>query len=65
MSGYLHERALLDLDAAERWVRFLTDPGVAQLRDLLPGRAGAVPRLRRRTTRARFRTLLTEQVRVS
>ncbi len=64
VSGYLHERALLDLDAAERWVRFLTDPGSRSYAICYPaglalcrGFVGGDP--------GRFRTLLTEQVRVS
>ncbi len=62
-SGYLHERALIGTDAADRWVRFLSDAGsrsyaicypagLALCRDFVAGDP------------ARFRTLLTEQVRV-
>ena len=68
VSAYLEREALIDLDAAERWVRFLGDPRLAQLRHLLPRGAGPLPRLRRPRPEgrpARFRRLLTEQVRVS
>ena len=68
VSGYLSEKALIDLDAAERWVRFLSDPasrsyaicypaGLALCRDFVAGQADGWP--------ARFRRLLTEQIRVS
>jgi hypothetical protein len=63
VTTYLQERALIDLDAAQRWVRFLSDPasrsyaicypaGLALCRDFVAGDP------------ARFRRLLTEQVRV-
>lgn len=64
VSRYLSEKALIDLDAAERWVRFLGDPssrsyaicypaGLALCRDFVANDP------------ARFRRLLTEQIRVS
>jgi hypothetical protein len=64
VSTYLSEKALIDLDAAERWVRFLDDPasrsyaicypaGLARCRDFVAQEP------------ARFRRLLTEQIRVS
>ena len=64
VSTHLSEKALIDLDAAERWVRFLNDPasrsyaicypaGLARCREFVAG----VPE--------RFRRLLTEQIRVS
>ena len=67
VSTYLSEKALIDLDAAERWVRFLGDPGsrsyaicypagLALCRDFVAGQTDDWP--------ARFRRLLTEQVRV-
>jgi hypothetical protein len=64
VSRYLSEKALIDLDAAERWVRFLGAPssrsyaicypaGLALCRDFVANDP------------ARFRRLLTEQIRVS
>jgi hypothetical protein len=63
VSAFLEDRHLIARDAADRWVRFLGDPGsrsyavcypagLALCRDFVAGEP------------ARFRTLLTEQVRV-
>ena len=63
VSGYLHERALISADGADRWVRFLSDAGsrsyaicypagLELCRDFVAGDP------------TRFQTLLTEQVRV-
>jgi hypothetical protein len=64
VSAYLSERALIDLDAAERWVRFLSDPASRSYAICYP--AGlALCRAFVAGDPARFRRLLTEQVRVS
>jgi hypothetical protein len=67
VSEYLSDKALIDLDAGARWVRFLNDPasrsyaicypaGLARCRDFVAPQTNDWP--------ARFRRLLTEQIRV-
>ncbi len=51
VSAFLDERHMITRDAADRWVRFLSDPGSRSYADLLPRRAGAVPGLRGRRRR--------------
>jgi hypothetical protein len=64
VSTFLSEKALIDLDAAERWVRFLSDPASRSYAICYP--AGlALCRAFVAGDPARFRRLLTEQVRVS
>jgi hypothetical protein len=63
VSAYLRDRALIGLDAAERWVRFLLDPGSRSYAVCYPA---GLERCRAYVAAepARFRRLLTEQVRV-
>ncbi len=64
VSRHLHERALIDLDAGARWVRFLGDSGSRSYAICYPA---GLARCREFVAEdpARFRRLLTEQVRVS
>ena len=63
MSGYLHARGLISTDRADRWVRFLKDPGSRSYAICYP--AGlALCRDFAGNEPTRFKTLLTEQVRV-
>jgi hypothetical protein len=64
VSSYLHDHALIDHDAADRWVRFLKDPGSRSYAVCYPA---GLQRCRAYVAGdpARFHHLLTEQVRVS
>jgi hypothetical protein len=63
VAAHLHERALIAADDAEHWVRFLSDSGSRSYAICYP--AGlALCRSYVGGEPARFRTLLTEQVRV-
>ena len=64
VSRYLHDHALISIDAADRWVRFLDDPGSRTYAVCYPA---GLERCRAFTAGdpARFRRLLTEQFRVS
>jgi hypothetical protein len=64
VSSYLHEHALIGSDEADRWVRFLQDPGSRSYAVCYPA---GLERCRAFTAGdpARFRRLLTEQMRVS
>jgi hypothetical protein len=63
VSGYLQEHALIDADAADRWIRFLKDPGSRSYAVCYPA---GLERCRSYVAdgATRFRRLLTEQVRV-
>ena len=63
VSSYLQEHALIGADAADRWVRFLGDPGSRSYAVCYPA---GLERCRAYVAGdpARFRRLLTEQVRV-
>jgi hypothetical protein len=64
VGAYLADRHLLDDDSADRWVRFLGDPGSRSYAVCYP--AGlSLCRAYVGGDPARFRRLLTEQVRVS
>jgi hypothetical protein len=64
VSAYLSQSALIDLDSAERWVRFLGDPASRSYAICYP--AGlALCREFVANDPSRFRRLLTEQIRVS
>jgi hypothetical protein len=63
VSAYLDDRHMITSDAADRWVRFLSDPGSRSYAICYP--AGlALCRTYVAGETERFRTLLTEQVRV-
>ena len=64
VSSYLQEHALIDADAADRWIRFLKDPGSRSYAVCYPA---GLERCRAYVAgdATRFRRLLTEQVRVS